>query len=289
MTIDNDKSHTPAPKALRLTREADAAISNLAKVAGPGVARHRLMVASITHGARALAADPVALLRLLVGNDLAAAVVGEPTNPAPIVQAPVAPVAAVAAVAEAEQHDGIPALVAAVKKAGGELVITSRDAAKIVGRSSHSMGQWLGHERDKQTGALHVEQMLSTNEEGKGFRTRWLLTIDAGSSAAAPRTHAAQRRVAASPTRRARDEAYGAYLANVAAVVAKKPGRSVEWSCGDLTRRVSGRPATNNRGIANMLATMARNGAERCGLRVAATGEDRGGLAVYRFTATVPT
>lgn len=286
MTIDNDKSHTPAPKALRLTREADAAISNLAKVAGPGVARHRLMVASITHGARALAADPVALLRLLVGNNLAAAVVGEPTNPAPIVPPPVAPAAPVA---EVEQHDGIPALVAAVKKAGGELVITSRDAAKIVGRSSHSMGQWLGHERDKQTGALHVEQMRSTNEEGKGFRTRWRLTIDTGSSAAAPRTPEAQRRVAASPTRRARDEAYDAYLANVAVVVAKKPGRSVEWSCGDLTRRVSGRPATNNRGIANMLATMARNGAERCGLRVAATGEDRGGLAVYRFTATVPT
>lgn len=288
MTIDNDKPHTPAPKALRLTREADAAISNLAKVAGPGVARHRLMVASITHGARALAADPVALLRLLVGNNLAEAVVGEPTNPTPIVSAPIV-TAPVAPVAEVEQHDGIPALVAAVKKAGGELVITSRDAAKIVGRSSHSMGQWLGHERDKQTGALHVEQIASANEQGNGFRTRWRLTIGTGSPAAPPRAPEVRPRVVAPPTRRTRDEAYDAYLASIASVVAKKPGRSVEWSCGDLTRRVPGRPATNNRGIANMLATMARNGAERCGLRVAATGEDRGGLAVYRFTATVPT
>lgn len=277
MKIDNTKSPTPAPTALRLTREADAAVDAVGAILGGKWSRHRVMVASLTYGARALAADPSALLRLLVGDDLVAAAASSsaiddraapPLREAPTVEKPGA-------------RPGVAELVAAVKKAGGEMEVTARDAAKIVGRSSHSAGQLLGHEYEGATGALRVERLPSRSVEGSRFSTRYRLTVDG-------KPIAAQASPPAPSPRRVRDEAYDAYLASVAAVVAKKPGHSVEWSCGDMARNVPGRPATNSRGLANALATMARNNTERCGLRVIAMGEERDSLAVFRLIATVP-
>jgi len=77
----------PAPTALRLDAEAVAALDALAATAGERFSRHRLAVTALTYGARALAADPSTLLRLLVGVDLAARAAEQ--RPA----APVAPVA----------------------------------------------------------------------------------------------------------------------------------------------------------------------------------------------------
>lgn len=77
----------PAPTALRLDAEAVAALDALVAVAGPKTSRHRLMVVALTHGARLLADDRAALVRLLVGVDLAARAAEQ--RPA----APVAPVA----------------------------------------------------------------------------------------------------------------------------------------------------------------------------------------------------
>ncbi|MTV47187.1 hypothetical protein GM528_12725, partial [Streptococcus pneumoniae] len=52
MKIDNTKSPTPAPTALRLTREADAAVDAVGAILGGKWSRHRVMVASLTYGAR---------------------------------------------------------------------------------------------------------------------------------------------------------------------------------------------------------------------------------------------
>jgi len=71
---DND---TPKPSpnvSLRLTPDALDALDALVAVTRAAVPRHRLMVAAITHGARALAADPQALLPLLGLGGLLAAV-----------------------------------------------------------------------------------------------------------------------------------------------------------------------------------------------------------------------
>lgn len=72
MTEGNDTTKPPAPTALRLDAEAAAALAALVAVAGPKTSRHRLMVVALTHGARLLADDRAALVRLLVGVDLAA-------------------------------------------------------------------------------------------------------------------------------------------------------------------------------------------------------------------------
>lgn len=71
MIEGNTTPKPPAPTALRLDADAVSALDALAAVAGPKTSRHRLMVVALTHGARMLAADPSALLRLLVGVDLA--------------------------------------------------------------------------------------------------------------------------------------------------------------------------------------------------------------------------
>lgn len=71
MNEGNTPKH-PAPTALRLDAEAADALAALVAVAGPKTSRHRLMVVALTHGARLLADDRAALVRLLVGVDLAA-------------------------------------------------------------------------------------------------------------------------------------------------------------------------------------------------------------------------
>lgn len=72
MTEGNTTPKPPAPTAFRLDAEAVAALDALAATAGERFSRHRLAVTALTYGARALAADPSTLLRLLVGVDLAA-------------------------------------------------------------------------------------------------------------------------------------------------------------------------------------------------------------------------
>ena len=67
---DSASSKPPAPVSLRLTPAAVAALDALAAAAGGKVPRHRLAVAALDHGARALAADPRALLAVLVGPDV---------------------------------------------------------------------------------------------------------------------------------------------------------------------------------------------------------------------------
>lgn len=96
---DNDAPKGPAPVSLRITADAAAALDALSAATGGAIPRHRLMVAAMTHGARALAASPAELLPLLgMGPLLAAArapvapaAVSHPTTP---VSPPATPVAA---------------------------------------------------------------------------------------------------------------------------------------------------------------------------------------------------
>lgn len=99
---DNDPAKAPAPVSLRPTPEAVAALDALTAATGGAIPRHRLMVAALTHGARALAADPASILPLLgLAPLLAAARAGAGVDPGagviraatPVVQAPT-PVAA---------------------------------------------------------------------------------------------------------------------------------------------------------------------------------------------------
>lgn len=88
---DNDPGpKAPAPVSLRLTPDAAAALDALTTATGGKVPRHRLMLAALTHGARALAADPRALVPLLdVGGVLGA--LGLAVAPAPSAPPAVAP------------------------------------------------------------------------------------------------------------------------------------------------------------------------------------------------------
>lgn len=90
---DNDPK-APAPVSLRLTPDAAAALDALATATGGKVPRHRLMLAALTHGARALAADPRALVPLLdVGGVLGAlGLAVAPVAPATPVVQPATPV-----------------------------------------------------------------------------------------------------------------------------------------------------------------------------------------------------
>lgn len=84
MTEGNDTTKPPAPTALRLDADAAAALAALVAVAGPKTSRHRLMVVALTHGARVLADDRAALVRLLVGDDLAARAAEQRPAAAPV-------------------------------------------------------------------------------------------------------------------------------------------------------------------------------------------------------------
>jgi len=89
---DNDAPKGPAPVSLRLTPDAAAALDALVAATGGKVPRHRLAVAALTHGARALAARPAELLPLLdVGGLLGA--LGVAVVPAAAVVQPATPVA----------------------------------------------------------------------------------------------------------------------------------------------------------------------------------------------------
>lgn len=92
---DNDPAKAPAPVSLRPTPEAVAALDALSAATGGAIPRHRLMVAALTHGARALAADPASILPLLgLAPLLAAARGGAGVDPgAGVIRAatPVAP------------------------------------------------------------------------------------------------------------------------------------------------------------------------------------------------------
>ena len=92
---DNDPGpKAPAPVSLRLTPDAAAALDALTTATGGKVPRHRLMLAALTHGARALAADPRALVPLLdVGGVLGAlGLAVAPVAPATPVVQPATPV-----------------------------------------------------------------------------------------------------------------------------------------------------------------------------------------------------
>ena len=149
MTEGNTPKH-PAPTALRLDAEAADALAALAAVAGPKTSRHRLMVVALTHGARVLAADPSALLRLLVGVDLAALAaeqrpaatpvavvatsVAASSTPAPTA-APPSPVEAPPPV-EVDAADGDPnryATAAELARLRRALVAASKRGASILG------------------------------------------------------------------------------------------------------------------------------------------------------------
>lgn len=84
MTEGNTTPKPPAPTAFRLDAEAVAALDALAATAGERFSRHRLAVTALTYGARALAADPSTLLRLLVGVDLAARAAEQRPAAAPV-------------------------------------------------------------------------------------------------------------------------------------------------------------------------------------------------------------
>ena len=92
---DNDPAKAPAPVSLRITADAAAALDALTAATGGAIPRHRLMVAALTHGARALAADPASILPLLgLAPLLAAARGGAGVDPgAGVIRAatPVAP------------------------------------------------------------------------------------------------------------------------------------------------------------------------------------------------------
>jgi len=90
MEGNDNTPKAPAPVSVRLTRDAADALDALAAAAGGAIPRHRLIVAAVTHGARTLAADRVALLRLLVGDTLAAVAVEAPPAAAPLPSSPVA-------------------------------------------------------------------------------------------------------------------------------------------------------------------------------------------------------
>jgi len=92
MEGNDNTPRAPAPTALRLDAEAADALADLVAVAGAKTSRHRLMVVALTHGARVLAADPSALLRLLVGVDLAARAAEQhpAATPVAVVATPVA-------------------------------------------------------------------------------------------------------------------------------------------------------------------------------------------------------
>lgn len=88
----DEKRPPPPPTALRLTREAADALDALQRAAGKRLSRHALAVAALTYGARRLAADPVALLRVVAGDALADAA-AEARAPTPVAPA-ATPVAA---------------------------------------------------------------------------------------------------------------------------------------------------------------------------------------------------
>ena len=143
MIEGNTTPKPPAPTALRLDAEAADALAALAAVAGPKTSRHRLMVVALTHGARVLAADPSALLRLLVGVDLAALAaeqrpaatpVAASSTPAPTA-APPSPVEAPPPV-EVDAADGDPnryATAAELARLRRALVAASKRGASILG------------------------------------------------------------------------------------------------------------------------------------------------------------
>ncbi len=64
MGDNHDPAKAPPPFSIRPTREAVDALDALV-AAAPGIARHRLAVAALEFGGRALAADPAALAALL--------------------------------------------------------------------------------------------------------------------------------------------------------------------------------------------------------------------------------
>jgi len=97
-----DTATGPRAVSLRLTAEAAAALDALAAAAGGRVARHRLAVVALEHGARALAADPAALLRALGMGHLLAAV--EAVPPPAVAPAAVAPAGGV--IHRVAEHDG---------------------------------------------------------------------------------------------------------------------------------------------------------------------------------------
>ncbi len=68
---EKPREKPPAPTALRLTREAVDALDALQRAAGKRLSRHALAVEALTYGARLLAADPAALLRVVAGDALA--------------------------------------------------------------------------------------------------------------------------------------------------------------------------------------------------------------------------
>lgn len=88
---EKPREKPPAPTAFRLTREAADALDALQAAAGGRLSRHALAVAALTYGARRLAADPAALLRVIVGDALAdAAAEARATTPVAPAATPVA-------------------------------------------------------------------------------------------------------------------------------------------------------------------------------------------------------
>lgn len=97
-----DTATGPRAVSLRLTADAAAALDALDAAAGGRVPRHRLAVVALEHGARALAADPAALLRALGMGHLLAAVEAAP--PPAVAPAAVAPAGGVSH--RVAEHDG---------------------------------------------------------------------------------------------------------------------------------------------------------------------------------------
>lgn len=88
---EKPREKPPAPTALRLTREAVDALDALQRAAGKRLSRHALAVEALTYGARLLAADPAALLRVVAGDALAdAAAEARATTPVAPAATPVA-------------------------------------------------------------------------------------------------------------------------------------------------------------------------------------------------------
>lgn len=90
---DSTSPKPPAPVSLRLTPAAVAALDALVTRAGGRESRHHLAVIALEHGARALAADPRALLGALgLGHLLGALGPVSPVPPAGPVVHPATPV-----------------------------------------------------------------------------------------------------------------------------------------------------------------------------------------------------
>lgn len=152
MTEGNTTPKPPAPTAFRLDAEAVAALDALAATAGERFSRHRLAVTALTYGARALAADPSTLLRLLVGVGLAARAAEQrpaatsvaasstpadgaapPPPAAPALVVGAAPVEAPAAPLDASDDPGRYATAAELARLRRALVAASRRGASILG------------------------------------------------------------------------------------------------------------------------------------------------------------